>query len=246
MRQLYKTGMSALLCLWGFLPGAKAQSDPVCIRFRQGSSVIERAAAETASLPGEWSESLHDGAESTLRIRLRGAASPDGSTATSERLAEERAEAVREWLCEEKAFPRELISVEAVGIDWQGLEALVAADASCPARAEVLEILRETPEWICNDQGRVVDGRKKQLMELQGGVPYKYMAERLFPALRCVVITAEGWNAPAPERLTAAGETAAGVEEAGVEEAGMEEMAAFFLIFSCSLTVILSSSPMVA
>ena len=226
MRQLYKTGMSALLCLWGFLPGAKAQSDPVCIRFRQGSSVIERAAAETASLPGEWSESLHDGAESTLRIRLRGAASPDGSTATSERLAEERAEAVREWLCEEKAFPREVISVEAVGIDWQGLEALVAADASCPARAEVLEILRETPEWICNDQGRVVDGRKKQLMELQGGVPYKYMAERLFPALRCVVITAEGWNAPAPERLTAAGETAAGVEEAGMEETGFAETGA--------------------
>lgn len=223
MRQLYKTGMSALLCLWGFLPGAKAQSDPVCIRFRQGSSVIERAAAETASLPGEWSESLHDGAESTLRIRLRGAASPDGSTATSERLAEERAEAVREWLCEEKAFPREVISVEAVGIDWQGLEALVAADASCPARAEVLEILRETPEWICDDQDRVVDGRKKQLMELQGGVPYKYMAERLFPALRCVVITAEGWNAPAPERLTAAGETAAQAAEPGFAEAGMEE-----------------------
>ena len=223
MRQLYKTGMSALLCLWGFLPGAKAQSDPVCIRFRQGSSVIERAAAETASLPGEWSESLHDGAESTLRIRLRGAASPDGSTATSERLAEERAEAVREWLCEEKAFPREVISVEAVGIDWQGLEALVAADDLCPARAEVLEILRETPEWICDDQGRVVDGRKKQLMELQGGVPYKYMAERLFPALRCVVITAEGWNAPAPERLTAAGETAAQAAETGFAEAGMEE-----------------------
>ena len=123
-----------------------------------------------------------------------------------------------------EGLPRELISVEAVGIDWQGLEALVAADASCPARAEVLEILRETPRvdlrrpgprWSTAARSSSWSCRAAYLINIW---------PRALPR-PCAVSSSprKGGTPRLRERLTAAGETAAGVEEAGVEEAGMEE-----------------------
>lgn len=49
---------------------------------------------------------------------------------------------------------------------------------------EVLDILDRVPVWVYDDAGRVVDGRKKRLMELRGGAPYREMQGTLFPALR--------------------------------------------------------------
>lgn len=51
-------------------------------------------------------------------------------------------------------------------------------------RNEVLDILDHTPLWIYDDKGHIVDGRKKQLMDLQKGKPYNYMLEHFFPDLR--------------------------------------------------------------
>ena len=56
-------------------------------------------------------------------------------------------------------------------------------------RDEVLDILDHTPLWIYDDDNRIVDGRKKQLMDLQGGKPYNYMLEHFFPELRNSVST---------------------------------------------------------
>ena len=50
-------------------------------------------------------------------------------------------------------------------------------------KEEVLHILDHTPVWVFDKAGRVVDGRKKQLMDLRGGMPYTYMLENFFPEL---------------------------------------------------------------
>lgn len=213
MRLLNKIRVSALVCTLGFLPGAEAQTqaDSDHIYFRQGSSVIDSSMGDNGRILESWSERFPGSDEfpemPELQILLRGSACPDGSTATSERLAEERAAVLCGWLCEHTSIPRERITVTACGIDWQGLEELVIADTACPARAEVLHILQNTPEWICDARDRVIDGRKKQLMDLRGGIPYKYMAEKMFPALRnvAVVVSGEAATAASGERAPLAG-----------------------------------------
>lgn len=64
---------------------------------------------------------------------------------------------------------------------------MVQADAGVPYREEVLELLRTTPVWAFDDDNRVVGGRKKSLMELRGGVPYRWLYTNIFPALRNAV-----------------------------------------------------------
>ena len=51
-------------------------------------------------------------------------------------------------------------------------------------REEVLHVLDNTPVFVFDARGRVVDGRKKRLMDLYGGRPYKYMLKVFFPDLR--------------------------------------------------------------
>ena len=82
------------------------------------------------------------------------------------------------------SFPDSLIVTTAEGVDWDGLAALVESDSSVPDRDEVLNILQNTPVWIYDKQGRIVDGRKKQLMELCGGKIYRLLQERFFAELR--------------------------------------------------------------
>ena len=61
-------------------------------------------------------------------------------------------------------------------------EQVAASDVSY--RGEVLDILDRTPVWIYDAEGKIVDGRKKRLMDLQGGEPYRHMLEHFFPDLR--------------------------------------------------------------
>ena len=78
-----------------------------------------------------------------------------------------------------------------------------------PARDEVLDILHNTPVWVF-ENGRIVDGRKRQLGMLQGGRPWRYMEERFFPELRCskVRVVYENIATPAPEPAPAVPEPA--------------------------------------
>ena len=57
-------------------------------------------------------------------------------------------------------IPDSLLNVTANGIDWNGLGALVSQDIACPQQQEILHILQNTPEWIYDDQNRIIDGRK--------------------------------------------------------------------------------------
>ena len=126
------------------------------------------------------------------QLSLRGNASPDGTAAANVRLTRKRVEAVLNYLRKRVEIPDELVEVRANGFDWEGLQLRVEDDPECPARQEVLEVLSDTPEWMYDAQGRIVDGRRKRLMDLRGGVPYGYLAEKVFPDLRNVSIILYG------------------------------------------------------
>jgi hypothetical protein len=65
------------------------------------------------------------------------------------------------------------------GINWIGLQRLVAADNSIAYRDEILPIL-ELPIW----DARTQTGRHGELMRLRGGDPYRYLLNNFFPQLR--------------------------------------------------------------
>lgn len=71
--------------------------------------------------------------------------------------------------------------VIAVGRDWKGLYALAVADSELPSREATLDLLCRLA--MPNDK-ESEDRMFAQLKALDGGKPYRYMYNRLFPELR--------------------------------------------------------------
>ena len=114
-----------------------------------------------------------------VRVVIAGFASPEGTAEVNDRLARERAEAIRSYLTENSAISNDQVDLYNGSVDWHGLRMMVAA-SNMPDRDKVLDIIDNTPVW---DAGRNT-GRHGELMRLSGGVPYRYMLRDFFPDLR--------------------------------------------------------------
>ncbi len=107
---------------------------------------------------------------------IRGYASPEDTYEHNLRLSQRRADNFRSYIISRydlhslSSFPS-----QGMGEDWEGLRAAVDSTSYMPYRAEVLAII---------DFVDLFQGREKQLMDLRGGVPYKWMLENLYPPLR--------------------------------------------------------------
>lgn len=116
-------------------------------------------------------------------ILIKGWASPEGEDLLNERLSVNRARKVGRYLADRAVLPDTLLAAEGGGVDWRHLAEEASACPELPDKEEVLRILENTPVREVRD-GRVVDGRKRRLRMLQGGIPYKYLYKGAFPALR--------------------------------------------------------------
>ena len=143
-------------------------------------------------------------------IRILSAASPEGNSALNKRVAKRRGERLRDYLKETLVLPDSIFTVSSAGEDWQGLAALIAREKT-PWRNKALQIIRHTPEWVTRN-GKVVDGRKRQLQNLDGGKAWKYMLDNHFYTLRtgAVVVC---------EVKTLAAESTPSAAEASLEQA---------------------------
>ena len=128
------------------------------------------------------------------RVVVRSGTSPDGMSEANERLSARRADSLEAYVVRRTGLPSELIEKRSEGIAWGMLRDRVA-QSDMPYRDEILQILDRTPVWIFDDRGRIIDGRKKQLMDLRGGVPYKYMVREIFPDLRSSIAEARSTGA---------------------------------------------------
>lgn len=164
----------------------------VHIYFRQGHSTLDASYRDNGANLDSFISSLkrfqNDRSYKIENIRVLAGASPEGNSAINKDLSNKRAEQVRSYFNERVSFDGNIFHVESVGVDWQGLTRLVE-DSDMPYRAQVLDILRNTPEWITRD-GVVVDGRKRQLSMLAGGKAWWYMDTHLFPKLRSTSVRA--------------------------------------------------------
>ena len=116
------------------------------------------------------------------RILIQASASPDGNTKYNKELARKRGENLRDYLKDYLSLPDSIFTLQPQGEGWSELaEKLGRTDA--PWRDKAIAIIRDTPELVVRE-GKVVDGRKRQLMNLAGGRAWQYMKENLFESLR--------------------------------------------------------------
>lgn len=192
--------------LVGAVRGQQA-ADTTIVYYRLGRSDIDLSLRNNkATLDGfinRLNAATKDTAQRLVSLRLDAYSSPDGVTVANKRLSENRAKRLAEYIRSHIEFPESLLTVHSHGIDWKGLEAMVET-MDIPYKEEVLDVLRNTPEWIFDDQDRVIDGRKRQLGMIRGGVPYNYLLDNVFPLLRrsCITLsyTVERAEEPQPQR----------------------------------------------
>lgn len=108
-------------------------------------------------------------------IDITGYASPEGLLASNERLSGARAKLLKEYLQQQYPnIPKNLYAVHFGGENWDDLLSAVKA-SDMEYKQEVIDII----------QGySIVAGREKKIMDINGGVPYRYMLKEMFPALR--------------------------------------------------------------
>lgn len=192
MQKSMKQKFSILLVLLASVASVYAQglhkSDTISMRvyYKQGYATFDPSYKDNGTnleqFLGKIREIRKDSMSRVRAIRIFAGASPEGSTDVNQKLSEKRAANIASVLKQYMPEDEDLFRVNAVGIDWQGLEQLVER-SDMPYRSEVLNILRNTPEWVTRD-GKVVDGRKRQLTALQDGKAWWYMYDNFFPELR--------------------------------------------------------------
>lgn len=162
------------------------ESDSVRVYFKQGIYKLELDFEDNERHLESFITRMHrlykERRFAINQIRIVSGASPEGSSTINHMLSDRRAKAILDYLRNYMALPDSLINIVSPGVDWDGLERLVA-DSDLEYRDKVLDIVRNTPEWIYKD-GKIVDGRKRQLMMLQGGKVWWDMYDKLFPTLR--------------------------------------------------------------
>lgn len=117
-------------------------------------------------------------------VEITGSSCLIGSSDKCTRVARRRAMALSGYIARFSGIPRDIIVIKDAGISWKTLAGLVKEDTGVPAREKVIETIEETPLWIFDNDGRVVDGRKKRIMEISGGRSFAYMREHFFPEMR--------------------------------------------------------------
>lgn len=185
--------LSILLFLGCLRTFGQESSTEICVGFRVGSSALDPAFGENAAHLQEiisFLEKIRDDNTAELAgVTFSGSASPDGGAAYNRQLAASRMAVLERYVRERVAIPDSIVTRKANGIAWELLSELVE-DSDMPDKAAVLRIIRDVPEAVFDKSGRLVDSRKKQLMDLRWGRTWNYMNEHFFDRLRnaCTVM----------------------------------------------------------
>ncbi|MDE6632652.1 MAG: DUF3575 domain-containing protein [Muribaculaceae bacterium] len=157
-------------------------------------------------------------------LTVNGYASPEGASDANQRLSGLRCDEIAKYISQHAGIDNNQIKTFADGVAWEELRNLVAKHPDMPSQERVLYILDNTPLWIYNrEKTKIIDGKKKQLMDLEGGRVWNWMMENLFPELRNAVAvvlylkykseTPAAVNTPSPDNSQATETTSTEVSE---------------------------------
>lgn len=152
------------------------------VYFRRGESMVDPDYRDNGANLERFRASLNDTSAIVRNIIVRTTSSPEGPVKFNQQLSEARARGIDDFLAGILHLDRSLFRYELIGEDWDGLERAVR-NLDTPWRDEVLSIIRNTPDYVYRD-GKIVDGRKRQLMRLRNGKVWAWMDEHIFPDLR--------------------------------------------------------------
>ncbi len=109
-------------------------------------------------------------------IHIEAYASPEGNYENNIRLAQGRAHALKNYILTLYNIESSLISLQSKGENWEGLQrALLQSPVFTPAqKEEIQKILALQP----------VELRKSRLKSYEGGKPYQYLLQEVYPSLR--------------------------------------------------------------
>ena len=159
--------------------------DSTRIYYRLGYRYVDTSLRSNGSvlknLCAKIEKSLQE--ETLEKVVIYAYTSPDGTNKANTALAARRADSLESWILRNTVLPGKLLEKNSGGIAWDLLREAVSK-SEMQYKEEVLRILDNTPVWVFDGNSRVVSSRKKELMDLKGGVPYRYMYEHLFPDLR--------------------------------------------------------------
>lgn len=148
------------------------------VSFQQGFSSIDPSYKNNRQTLAQINKALDliesDPNASLKKIVIVGLASPEGSLAKNDILAEKRATSLKYFVGERVKYDPNLFDIINGSEDWDGLKTLVEK-SRMPNRWQVLEII---------ENYSVRAGREVELMKLDRGNPYRYMMAHFFPQLR--------------------------------------------------------------
>ncbi len=107
-------------------------------------------------------------------ISIHGYASPESPLANNTRLANGRAAALRDYVCQLMSLPQSIFDVKATPEDWEGLRRYVADSTGIAHRKEILALI---------DRNMDLDEKEAQIKK-QYPEEYKFMLQNWYPALR--------------------------------------------------------------
>lgn len=126
---------------------------------------------------------VYDGRKPQTVLVSAGAA-PDGNTKTNQELSEARTRSLLEYVRlnfnNDGSLVQYSYTPTSRGEDWEGLAAAIRKVRE-PWAPLALDIIENTPVWVTNDDGVVVDSRKNRLKKLAQGEAWRYMEDHLFP-----------------------------------------------------------------
>lgn len=112
-------------------------------------------------------------------VVIAGFASPEGSAGFNDRLAWNRAVAVKKFLTDNTEVDPRVVNIYNGGVDWTGLRQLID-ESDMYQKQRMIGIIDNTPVWDANRGA----GRLGELMRLDGGEPYRRISGEFFPQLR--------------------------------------------------------------
>lgn len=150
-------------------------SSRVDLDFRGNGEHLDRFASQVNAVLAD-PELVVDG------VTVETGASPEGGLDLNERLAMDRAKAIRRALLDRLSLNASQVKAYSIGIDWEGLT-MAVRESSCPWRDDILDVIARTgvrheatPDATSSCQS--------QLKALDGGRAWRWMLDNVFPGLR--------------------------------------------------------------
>ena len=143
---------------------------------------LQQSQDEMDSFIASLKQSYRSGKLKSVEIRAYSCLIGTNSNCTA--VAGRRAENLADYIIGHSGIPAELVCIKETDIAWDLLLDLVRKDREVPGYENAISIIRDTPLWIFDEEGRIVDGRKNRLMEAEQGRTFAYLRSNFFEQMR--------------------------------------------------------------